>query len=238
VIRPAVLAALVCLLLVACGGGTGSRPTVVAWIDATGSAKGDSIALCTRRAREVTRQVASEEGVVAVERLDAATANAPTFRATRTFDIPEELASDPSRVEDKHDEDVDSLFRQLAPTLAAPPAGSTDVVGALNASGARLRHEEGSRFVYLCGDLGDRRLLKLDRLDRQSVSALLKRMKREGDVPKLYGAKVVLDTTSAVARDDLGPAEQGAMEDFYRGVVELGGGDLAAYGTGVELPLK
>jgi hypothetical protein len=237
VIRPVRLAVLAGLLVAGCGTG-GNHPIVIEWIDATGSAKGGSIALCTRRAREVTKQVAREEGVAVVERLDAATANAPTFQVTRTFKIPAEIASDPVRIEEKHGEDVDALFRQIAPSLAAPPAGSTDIVGALNASGARLRDAKGERFIYICGDLGDRRLLRLDTLDRKSVQALIDRMRSRGDIPKLYGAKVVLDTTSAVARDALGPAEQAAMESFYRALIEAGGGELAAYGTATTLPVK
>jgi hypothetical protein len=236
VIRSVLLFLAVCLLVVACGIGR-QPPMLIGWIDGTGSAQQDSIALCERRAREVTTQVARAEGVAILERLDAATANAPTFQVTRKFKVPGEIAANPARIEEKHRQDVDALFRQLAPVLARPPSGSTDVVGALGASGARLRDHEGDRFLYICSDLGDRRLLRLGTIDRHRVDALLDRMRRRGDVPKLYGATVVLDTTSAVARDRLGPAEQAAIEHFYRALIEAGGGQLAGYGTATSLPL-
>src|SRR3954454_18793661 len=89
--------------LAACGEPD-QRPSVVQWIDGTGSAEGDSIALCTKRAREASREVAARDGTTAIERLDADTANAPTFQTSRTFKIPPEIAADPVRIEKERDD--------------------------------------------------------------------------------------------------------------------------------------
>lgn len=219
-----------------CGEGGGS-PSVIQWIDGTGSAEGDSIALCTERARAATRLVAAEDGTTAIERLDSGTANAPTFRATRTFAVPPEIAADPVRVEKERDAEVDALYGQLAPVLDAPAHGHTEIVGALAASGRRLRDHDGPRYIHICSDLLDRRLLALDRLDEESVSKLIERMASTNDIPRLHGTKVVFDTTSALALDPIKPDEHAAIESFYRELVARGGGQVAAYGPGAQLPI-
>ncbi len=228
-------------LLTVLAAGCGSDPqglSAIAWVDGTGSAKGDSIAMCTERARAVTAQVARKQGTAIVERLDSSTANAPTFRATKKFSVPAEIASDPALIRKKQQDDIDAMYATAAPQLAAPAAGHTEIVGALTASGAKLRDYTGDRFVFVCSDLLDRRLLKLDAIDRPNVERLLERMRVAGEIPQLHGAQVALDTTSAIARDDLGPSEQAAMEFFYSVLIEEGGGQLIAYGTGVDLPLE
>jgi hypothetical protein len=230
------LSLIIAALAVACGQSQ-PGPTAIEWIDGTGSAKADSIPMCTRRARAVTEQIANKHGRALVERLDTSTANAPTFQVAKQFDVPAEIASDPRAIARKRRADVDALYRAAAPELAAPAAGSTELVGALAASAAKLQNYTGTRFIYVCSDLLDRRLLKLGEIDQRNVNRLLARMRALGEIPAMHGARVVLDTTSAVARDDLGPREQAAIELFYRTLVKRGGGDVVAYGTGADLPL-
>ncbi len=219
-----------------CGDDDGV-PSVIQWIDGTGSAAGASIELCTKHARDVTRAAAAQNAIVAVERLDADTANAPTFQNEDEFETPAEIAADPEMIEKEHEDAVDALYTAAAPVLSADAAGHTEVVGALAASGRRLRSHDGPRFIHVCSDLLDRRLLALDRLDQASVEKLLAEMARAGDIPRLHGAKVAFDTTSMQALDELGPPEQAAMEWFYESLVEKGGGELVGYGPGVGLPL-
>jgi hypothetical protein len=228
--------ALFITLLAGCGHGH-SRPTAIEWVDGTGSAKGDSIALCTARARAVTEQVAQRQGTAMVQRLDASTANAPTFEVAKTFDVPAEIASDADLIRQKRESDVRALYASAAPELSAPAAGGTEVVGALAASAAKLQGYSGERFIYICSDLLDHRLVKLRTLDMRSVNRLLRDMRSKGEIPSMHGTEVVLDTTSATARDHLGPSEQAAIERFYRALVKLGGGEVVAYGVGATLPL-
>ncbi|HKP89137.1 MAG TPA: hypothetical protein VJT75_04105 [Thermoleophilaceae bacterium] len=222
-------------VLAGCASG---HPAVVQWVDATASAGGTSMRLCTMRARGVTEQVAAKDGTAAVERLDASTANAPTFEVTATFDTPTEIAADPDRIRRHHAEQVGALYRRAAVALRAPPRGYTDVVGALNASGSWLESRNGGRFAWLCSDGLDRRLLRLPVIDRAHVERLLRRLRQLRQIPRLHGATVVFDTTSSTARDRLGPSEQQAVEFFYRALVREGGGHVGGFGTGTRLPLR